>query len=238
MVRDGLVKREEHPKDRRQVVLVLTAKGRALWKKISPSYEAGVKQIFGALSPARRRQFLEDLKVLHDAFLAEEGSTESGDRWHSLFLFEGHGMLRILPSNRVERLRLSAMLLLFTILAFFFWSQFTFLITRIPVLYYYCRYFPQEGDVIFQSLPHGELVDAIEGITHSPYSHCGVVLRNDKNQWVVIESIYNVHETPLFLWELRGRGGDFAAYRLDPKYSPLVPRFKQDLLAYAGRLYD
>jgi len=85
MVRDGLVKREEHPKDRRQVVLVLTAKGRALWKKISPSYEAGVKQIFGALPPARRRQFLEDLKVLHDAFIAEEGSTESGDRWHSLF---------------------------------------------------------------------------------------------------------------------------------------------------------
>ena len=43
MVRDGLVKREEHPKDRRQVVLVLTAKGRALWRKISPTYESGVK---------------------------------------------------------------------------------------------------------------------------------------------------------------------------------------------------
>ena len=47
MVRDGLVKREEHPKDRRQVVLILTSKGRTLWRKISSSYEAGVKEIFG-----------------------------------------------------------------------------------------------------------------------------------------------------------------------------------------------
>src|SRR5271155_295636 len=32
MVRDGLVKREEHPKDRRHTVLILTPKGRALWR--------------------------------------------------------------------------------------------------------------------------------------------------------------------------------------------------------------
>ena len=88
MVRDGLVKREEHPKDRRQVVLILTAKGRALWRKISPSYESGVKEIFGALPPARRRQLLDDLKVLHAAFVAEEGDAGSDDRWHSLFSAE------------------------------------------------------------------------------------------------------------------------------------------------------
>jgi DNA-binding MarR family transcriptional regulator len=35
MVRDELIKREEHPKDRRQVVLFLTPKGRALWRKVS-----------------------------------------------------------------------------------------------------------------------------------------------------------------------------------------------------------
>jgi hypothetical protein len=147
-------------------------------------------------------------------------------------------MMRLLPSNRAEKIRLGAMLFVFALLAFHFWEQFTFLITRVPVLYYYCRYVPQEGDVIFQSLPHGDLVDAIEGITHSPYSHCGVVLRKDKSQWVVIESIFNVHETPLLLWELRGRGGNFAAYRLDSKYSSSIPSFKQDLLAYSGRLYD
>ena len=82
MVRDGLIEREEHPKDRRQVVLLLTRKGRALWKKISPRYEASVERIFGALPAARRAQFLADLKLLHDAFLAED--SESTDRWASL----------------------------------------------------------------------------------------------------------------------------------------------------------
>jgi hypothetical protein len=147
-------------------------------------------------------------------------------------------MIRLLPSNRGEWLRLLGLLFVSALLIYFNREQCSFLITRAPVVYYNLRYTPQEGDVVFQSLPHGNLVDAIEGITHSPYSHCGVVLRNDKNQWVVIESIFNVHETPLFLWLLRGRDGDFASYRLDPKYSPLIPEFKKDLLSYMGRPYD
>ena len=148
-------------------------------------------------------------------------------------------MIPFLPSNRTERLRLFALMFVFALLAYFNREQCSVLITRVPVLYcYYFCYSPQEGDVVFQSLPHGDLVDAIEGITRSPCSHCGVVLRNDKNQWVVIESIYNVHETPLLSWMLRSRDGNFAAYRLDSKYSPLIPKFKKDLLSYMGRPYD
>ena len=67
LVRDGLVKREEHAQDRRHVVLILTPKGRALWRKISPGYEAGVNEIFGKLPTSRRRRFLDDLQVLHEA---------------------------------------------------------------------------------------------------------------------------------------------------------------------------
>lgn len=85
MVRDGLVKREEHPKDRRQVVLVFTAKGRALWRKISPRYEAGVEKVFGALPATRRQRFLDDLKALHNSLLADEGNDQSNDRWGSHF---------------------------------------------------------------------------------------------------------------------------------------------------------
>jgi MarR family 2-MHQ and catechol resistance regulon transcriptional repressor len=85
MVRDALVKREEHPRDRRQTVLLLTAKGRALWRKISPRYEAGVEEVFGALPPARRRRFLDDFKTLHDALLAGEKNAESDSRWHAHF---------------------------------------------------------------------------------------------------------------------------------------------------------
>jgi Permuted papain-like amidase enzyme, YaeF/YiiX, C92 family len=146
--------------------------------------------------------------------------------------------MKIIPSNPVGRVRLLAMLFVFALVAFVYRDQSWFLLTRTPVVYYYFRYSPQEGDVVFQSLPHGDLVDAIEGITHSPFSHCGVVLRNDAGHWVVIESIYNVHETPLFLWLMRGRGGDFAAYRFDAKYSSLIPEFKKDLLFYSGQPYD
>ena len=67
MVRDELVRREDHPQDRRQVILVLTPKGRALWRKISKSYEDGVKQIFGALPVKRRGSFLDDLSVIQEA---------------------------------------------------------------------------------------------------------------------------------------------------------------------------
>ena len=146
--------------------------------------------------------------------------------------------MRFLPTGRPARVRLLALLLIFVLLGFFNREQCAFIFSRLPVFYYYLTYSPQEGDVVFQSLPHGDLVDAIEGITHSPYSHCGVVLRNDQNQWVVIESIFKVHETPLFLWIFRGRGAEFAAYRLDPKYSSSIPEFKKDLLAYSGRPYD
>jgi len=64
MVRDGLITREEHAKDRRQVVLVITAKGRALWRKVSPRYLAGVEETLGALPASRRRAFLEDIQLL------------------------------------------------------------------------------------------------------------------------------------------------------------------------------
>jgi DNA-binding MarR family transcriptional regulator len=87
MVRDSFVKREEHSRDRRQVVLVLTPKGRALWRRISPTYEAGVKQIFGALPAPRRGNFLNDLRIIHDALRqsATEAGFETDDRWVSNF---------------------------------------------------------------------------------------------------------------------------------------------------------
>jgi hypothetical protein len=147
-------------------------------------------------------------------------------------------MMRLLPGNRAGKLRLLALFFILAVVAYFNRAQCNFYLTRAPVLHYYFSYSPHEGDVVFQSLPHGDLVNAIEGITHSPYSHCGVVLRNDKHEWVVIEAIASVHETPLLLWMLRGRNGDFTAYRLDPKYNPLIPEFKKNLLLYKGRRYD
>ena len=72
MVRASLVKRAEHPKDRRQTVLILTAKGRALWRKVSPRYEAGVNEVFGALTKESRAAFVENLETLYGALRQDE----------------------------------------------------------------------------------------------------------------------------------------------------------------------
>ena len=78
MVKADLVGRREHARDRRQVVLVLTAKGRALWRKISPRYEAEVAEVFGALPPDRRAQFLGALGTLYAALKPDTETTAGG----------------------------------------------------------------------------------------------------------------------------------------------------------------
>jgi DNA-binding MarR family transcriptional regulator len=67
MVRDNLIKREAHQKDKRQAVLVITDKGAGLWKSIAPTYETNVKTVFGAIPPSHRTQFLRNLDKLHQA---------------------------------------------------------------------------------------------------------------------------------------------------------------------------
>ena len=98
-------------------------------------------------------------------------------------------------------------------------------------------YSPVEGDLVFQSLPHLDLVDAIEGVSGSPLSHCGVVMRRD-NRWVVVESIGYVHETPLWQWTLRGRGGRVEAYRLRDITRMNPGRLQASLTTFMGRPYD
>lgn len=75
MVRNGLVKREEHPKDRRKTIIVLTPGGHALWKKIAPRYESGVSDIFGAIPRDHRTPFLNQLETLHHALLQSDPGT-------------------------------------------------------------------------------------------------------------------------------------------------------------------
>jgi hypothetical protein len=146
--------------------------------------------------------------------------------------------MKLVPASRGGKIRLIVLLVVMLALGLAHYDQLGVLGTRLPAIYYYFRYDPQEGDVIFQSLPHNDLVDAIEGISHSPYSHCGVVLKDANGNWVVIEALGPVHETPLIRWALVGRDGDFDVYRLDSAHLPLVPKFKEALLTYRGTPYD
>ena len=100
------------------------------------------------------------------------------------------------------------------------------------------RYAPREGDVVFQSLPRGDLVDAIEGITGSPFSHCGVVMKNADDRWVVHEAIGVVRETPLYLWIVRGRGARIDAWRWNGIDDSNTGRLRAALGRHLGKDYD
>jgi len=101
----------------------------------------------------------------------------------------------------------------------------------------FLSYQPQNGDIIFQSLQKNELVDTIEGATHSPYSHCGVVRMKD-GKWVVTHALVKVKHTPLYLWLVQGRFGSFAVYRLKHEYQQTIPEFIKEIDKFTGLPYD
>ncbi len=101
-------------------------------------------------------------------------------------------------------------------------------------------YQPQEGDIVFQSLPNPwgmDLVDAIEGSTGSPYSHCAMVFFRD-GRWMVIEAIGPVQEIPLAKWIDRGRGKKVWAYRLGEAQRKHVPAALAAMRLDLGKAYD
>ena len=98
-------------------------------------------------------------------------------------------------------------------------------------------YEPQAGDIVFQSLPRNALVNAIEGVTESSYSHCGIVAKED-GLWIVYEAFRGVEQTPLSEFLSRGRNGGFAVYRLKPEFQPAVPQILKFTRPMLGRRYD
>ena len=95
----------------------------------------------------------------------------------------------------------------------------------------------REGDMLFQSLPHGELVDSIEGVTQSEWSHCGILTKVG-NHWCVAEAIGDVHYAPLRLWILRGRNSKVAAYRLRNIPENFNEKLNSGIKKMLGRPYD
>lgn len=94
-----------------------------------------------------------------------------------------------------------------------------------------------EGDIVFQSLPHEPLVDAIESCTRSPYSPCGLVRRAGEG-WVVVEAIEPVKETPLAEWVARARDKKYAVARLRPEFRDQIPAMIAAARTFRGRPYD
>ncbi len=101
------------------------------------------------------------------------------------------------------------------------------------------KYEPSEGDIVFQALPlEDDLIQAIEGVTESNYSHVGVLLKRDR-EWTVIEaSRPGVIYTPFDEWKVKGRDGRWAAYRLKAAYQRHISQFLRDLQQHIGKPYD
>lgn len=106
-----------------------------------------------------------------------------------------------------------------------------------PAYMAYWSYTPEEGDILFQSLPHSRLVNAIEGVTESPYSHCGIVAKLH-DQWVVYEAYRKVEVTPLKEFIFRGRHQGFAVYRFNADHRKHISGTIDKVQKYLGRPYD
>lgn len=101
-------------------------------------------------------------------------------------------------------------------------------------------YEPQEGDLVFQSLYPVPIVRAIEGATHSDYSHCGIVLKDGAGNWIVREafSIHGVDDTPVREFAARGRLAAVDIYRLAEAPAGLGPRLRAASEPWLGLPYD
>ena len=77
----------------------------------------------------------------------------------------------------------------------------------------------------------------IREITHSRYSHVGIVLERD-GQRVVWEDLGPVGPTPLGRWVRRGRGGAVAVYRMEDGLRARLPRISREIAAFRGLPYD
>ena len=98
-------------------------------------------------------------------------------------------------------------------------------------------YTPQEGDIFFQSSPKNPLTEAIEGTTNSPFSHCAI-LHKVNDQWMFVEAIATVRDTPAATWIHRGRENRYTVFRLKKQYRDKIPSFISAAETYKGLPYD
>lgn len=68
------------------------------------------------------------------------------------------------------------------------------------------------GDIIFQTSTSSQS-KAIQLATNSKYSHCGILFEKNK-QWIVLEAVQPIKETPLDEWINRGNNKHYVIKRL------------------------
>jgi uncharacterized protein YycO len=98
----------------------------------------------------------------------------------------------------------------------------------------------REGDILFQVSTSGQ-GKAIQLATNSPYSHCGILFK-DNNEWMVFEGVQPVKKTPLTEWIKRGQNNIVVSKRLKNADHILTPsvknRMKMEANKFIGKNYD
>ena len=98
----------------------------------------------------------------------------------------------------------------------------------------------RNGDIIFQTSLSGQS-RAIQVATHSKYSHCGLIYK-DQNEFFVFEAIQPVKKTPLDEWIAKGKDGRFVIKRLKNADEILTSAALQKMRhageAFVGKNYD
>ncbi|MFM7594967.1 MAG: YiiX family permuted papain-like enzyme [Flavobacteriales bacterium] len=97
-----------------------------------------------------------------------------------------------------------------------------------------------EGDILFQISTSGQ-GKAIQLATNSPYSHCGILFR-ENNEWMVFEGVQPVKKTPLTEWIKRGQHNIVVSKRLKHAEHLLTAsvknRMKMEASKFIGKNYD
>jgi hypothetical protein len=97
-----------------------------------------------------------------------------------------------------------------------------------------------EGDILFQISTSGQ-GKAIQLATKSPYSHCGILFK-ENNQWMVYEGVQPVKKTLLSEWINRGDGHNYVSKRHKDAASLLTSdvkeKMKEEAKKLVGKNYD
>jgi len=95
----------------------------------------------------------------------------------------------------------------------------------------------QTGDVVFQQID-GALGKLVQGLTRSPFDHCGIIIVNADQSIDVLEAITRVQRTKLKTWKARGVGQRILQMRPLQKFREHLTTFIQQAENFVGRPYD
>lgn len=98
----------------------------------------------------------------------------------------------------------------------------------------------KEGDIIFQ-ISLSTQSKAIQQVTKSEYSHCGIIYKNN-GKYYVYEAVQPVKLTPLEKWIARGKDGHYVIKRLKDDERVLTPdnlkKMRKEGEKFIGKSYD